>query len=244
MKKIHLLYLTLLAICILVGSCKDEEEEMTYGKGGILTGIWGLVDDDGLYVGEDDSQYGINISYDGKIQRVRFSGTEYEPFNDYVDGIIQQIYPKMLIVLGNEGEYYLPFMMDTIVKEDANRLAPFMRLHLTDNPIDTNADDAELDKAPFPVSGTYIKRCVFTDEIERLISGRDAHLFGEWKQQFGTDSIAIFSFSGSINGHRITDWYARGNVLYILMDGVVSHYTYSVVDKKLILGEDTFHLCQ
>ena len=247
MKRIHLLYLILLAICISFGSCKDEEEEMTNGTGGILTGVWGLVDDDGLYVGDDDLQYGLRVSIDGKMQRVRFSSTVCEPFNDYADGIIQQVYRSAIKVLGIDGEFFVPFALDTIIRGEGNRLVPFMRLHLATNQTDGSVDydskedsATELDKAPFPVSGIYIKALKFYNEVDRLLYGMDGRLLGEWEQQFGTNSFAFFSGNGKINVNLFSDWRVKNGVLYILKDGVISQYPYSFDGTALVIGEETF----
>jgi hypothetical protein len=246
MKKIHLLYLTLLAICISFGSCKDEEEMMICGKGGVLAGIWGLVDEDDVYIGEDNLQYGISISVDGKIQRVRFSGTMCEPFNDYVDGIIQLIARNAIKVLGQNGEGFAPIALDTIFKEKGNRLMPFMRLRL-ENQNDEKVDGisvfdsgSELDKAPFPIAGTYIKECRYDDFLDLIMKWKSLQLLGEWNQRFGTNSFSFTSVDGKINGNHFADWSTKNGVLYILTDGVISQHTYFFEGTELIIDGERF----
>ncbi len=231
-------YFTLLAVVCSLYSCKDEDDQAMVGTGANLTGVWTLLSDEGPLTDENGLSYGMRITEDGKIQKVKFSGTSVVPLSDHAEGIITSHSGNSFHVTGIDGEGVGNYTMDTVIRVIDNKYASCIQMKFYAGVPDAVPSDSE-----YPISNTYIKESSANPTMQSLPVERDSKLYGEWVEQFGTGTYTIDATGMVQNGAQILDWCTYKGKLYTLHTILDATYevalNYSVSDDKLVTNSSS-----
>lgn len=204
-------YITLLAVVCSLYSCKEEDDQAMVGTGANLTGVWTLLSDEGPLTDENGLSYGMRITEDGKIQKVKFSGTSVIPLSDHAEGIITSHSGNSFHVTGIDGEGIGKYTMDTVLRVIDNKYTACIQMQFYAGVPDAVPSDSE-----YPISNIYIKESSANPTMQSLPIERDNNLFGEWVEQFGSGTYAIDATGMVKNGAQVLDWCTYKDQLYIL----------------------------
>lgn len=196
MKKIFF-YITLALMVTNLFSCKDEDDTQISGEGGKLTGIW-------LAEEADETYNAIQITEDGRIERVWLEGESVERATGHADAIITEIDDSSLDLFAVKGEGTAKYKLSTTVTFYEGKFVGCNRLYLS-------SDDIEgLEEGAY-----YLQLPALNPGMESIEVERDEDLMGEWVQSFGDNSYEFSESSIVVNGYSYKDWYTSDGMLYL-----------------------------
>lgn len=226
------LYLLMSFWAIGVSSCKDEDDDIIAGNGGVLTGVWVAETSGDEETGEFGD--GLLISKDGKIERIKVVGESYEYVSDYTEAIITDVISdKSLKLKGVRGNGTGDYELSETISVIDGKYASTPRLYFKSSIVQgTSGND-------YYVKLKSLNPDMVTSEVER-----DSRIFGEWVQSFGDQTCTISTNSMIKNGVLMADWCTSGGKLYYLSsygDMVFnSSSEYSISNGVLKIGNTEF----
>lgn len=253
--KRYIIFILAIATSITFYSCKDEDDSPLTGDGGVLTGVWTLLNPETENPYENGSaSYGLNIKPDGKIQTVKIKNNALNVTCDYAIGMITGFNGNKFSIKGINNDGKGQYQFDTTIRiVDNKKFVPYLAMHLTSDIFGKEyfADiDAKVD------GGYYLKDYDNNSSMSRLEAKRDANLYGDWTLQ-DQDLKTLYSFSAdkmSINDKKMIDWCTNKGHLYVInyiaIDetsqlNLIQSFTYNISGNTLKLyspetGEKTF----
>lgn len=253
--KRYIIFILAIATSITFYSCKDEDDSPMTGDGGVLTGVWTLLDPstENPYETETAS-YGLKIKSDGKIQTVKISNGKISETRDYAIGMIMNFNGNSFDVKGIDKDGKGQFQLDTTIRiVDNKKFVPYLAMRLSSTVFSKEYFSDINIKVD---GGYYLKDYDHNSSMSQISAQRDSKLYGDWTLQ-DQDLKTLYSFSAdkmSINDKKMIDWCTNKGYLYVInyiaIDetsqlNLIQSFTYNVSGNTLTLyssetGKKTF----